>query len=74
LGVRLAVLRSLLEYLAEKLGGRVYRVVLFSSVTKGTADVDSDVDVLVVVDRVSKPASVFALYTKSSLQYRRNTP
>jgi len=42
------------EHLAEKLGGRLYKVVLFGSVAKGTADVDSDVDVLVVVDRVSE--------------------
>jgi len=42
------------EQLAEKLGGKLYRVVLFGSVAKGTADVDSDVDVLVVVDRVSE--------------------
>jgi len=39
--------------LTSRLSGRLYRVVLFGSVAKGTADVDSDVDVLVVVDRVS---------------------
>jgi len=42
------------EQLAGRLSGRLYRVVLFGSVAKGTADVDSDVDVLVVVDRVSE--------------------
>jgi len=42
------------DRLAERLGGRLYRVVLFGSVAKGTADADSDVDVLVVVDGVSE--------------------
>jgi len=40
--------------LINRLSGRLYRVVLFGSVAKGTADADSDVDVLVVVDRVSE--------------------
>jgi len=40
--------------LAERLRGRLYKVVLFGSVAKGTADADSDVDVLVVVDGVSE--------------------
>jgi len=42
------------DRLAERLRGRLYKVVLFGSVAKGTADVDSDVDVLIVVDRVSR--------------------
>jgi predicted nucleotidyltransferase len=41
------------ELLAQKLGGRLVKVVLFGSVAKGFADVSSDVDVLVVVDRIS---------------------
>lgn len=42
------------EQLIERLGGRLYKAVLFGSVAKGTADADSDIDVLVVVDRVSE--------------------
>jgi len=41
------------ELLVQKLGGRLVKVVLFGSVAKGFADASSDVDVLVVVDRVS---------------------
>jgi predicted nucleotidyltransferase len=41
------------ELLAQKLGGRLVKVILFGSVAKGFADVSSDVDVLVVVDRIS---------------------
>jgi predicted nucleotidyltransferase len=41
------------ELLAQKLGSRLVKVVLFGSVAKGFADASSDVDVLVVVDRVS---------------------
>jgi len=41
------------ELLAQKLGGRLVKVILFGSVAKGFADASSDVDVLVVVDRVS---------------------
>jgi predicted nucleotidyltransferase/HEPN domain-containing protein len=41
------------ELLAQKLDGRLVKVVLFGSVAKGFADVSSDVDVLVVVDRIS---------------------
>jgi len=42
------------DRLAERLRGRLYKVVLFGSVAKGTADAESDVDVLVVVDGVSE--------------------
>jgi len=48
------------EHLVSRLGGRLYRVVLFGSVAKGTADADSDVDVLVVVDRVSEDVEKIA--------------
>jgi len=36
----------------ERLGGRVCGVVLFSSVARGLAGADSDIDVLIVVDGV----------------------
>jgi predicted nucleotidyltransferase len=39
--------------LAERLRERLFKAVLFGSATKGLCDVDSDVDLLVVVDRVS---------------------
>jgi len=39
--------------LAERLREKLFKVVLFGSVAKGLCDVDSDVDLLVVVDRVS---------------------
>jgi predicted nucleotidyltransferase len=39
--------------LAERLRERLFKVVLFGSVAKGLCDVDSDVDLLVVVERVS---------------------
>ena len=39
--------------MAERLRERLFKVVLFCSVAKGLCDVDSDLDLLVVVDRVS---------------------
>ena len=39
--------------MAERLRERLFKVVLFCSVAKGLYDVDSDLDLLVVVDRVS---------------------
>jgi uncharacterized protein (UPF0332 family)/predicted nucleotidyltransferase len=42
------------ELLASRLRGRLIKVVLFGSVAKGLCDADSDVDVLVVVDRVDE--------------------
>jgi len=42
------------EQILKELGGRVCKVVLFGSVAKGTADADSDIDVLVVVDSVAE--------------------
>jgi len=45
--------REFAEILAQRLRGRLHKVVLFGSVAKGSAGVDSDVDLLVVVDRVT---------------------
>jgi len=45
--------REFAKVLAERLRERLFKVVLFGSVAKGLCDVDSDVDLLVVVDRVS---------------------
>ena len=39
--------------MAERLRERLFKAVLFGSAAKGLCDVDSDVDLLVVVDRVS---------------------
>jgi len=46
--------KEFVEQILRRLGGRVYKVVLFGSVAKGTADADSDVDVLVVVDNATE--------------------
>jgi uncharacterized protein (UPF0332 family)/predicted nucleotidyltransferase len=46
--------REFAELLASRLRGRLIKVVLFGSVAKGLCDADSDVDVLVVVDRVDE--------------------
>jgi predicted nucleotidyltransferase len=45
--------REFADALAQRLRGRLFKVVLFGSVAKGLGDMDSDVDVLVVVDRVT---------------------
>jgi len=45
--------REFAKVSAERLRERLFKVVLFGSVAKGLCDVDSDVDILVVVDRVS---------------------
>jgi uncharacterized protein (UPF0332 family)/predicted nucleotidyltransferase len=42
------------ELLASRLRGRLIKVVLFGSVARGLCDADSDVDVLVVVDRMDE--------------------
>jgi predicted nucleotidyltransferase len=63
--------------LAERLRKRLFKVVLFGGVTKGLCDVDSNVDLLVVVDRVSDDAknivaeSVFEISIKfhESIEY-----
>jgi predicted nucleotidyltransferase len=46
--------REFAELLASRLRGRLIKVVLFGSVARGLCDADSDVDVLVVVDRVDE--------------------
>jgi predicted nucleotidyltransferase len=46
--------REFTELLACRLKGRLIKVVLFGSVAKGSCRVDSDVDLLIVVDRVSE--------------------
>ena len=45
--------REFAKDLAERLRERLFKAVLFGSAAKGLCDVDSDVDLLVVVDRVS---------------------
>ncbi len=50
---KVACAKEFAKVLAERLRGRLCRVVLFGSVAKGSADEGSDVDVLVVVDRVT---------------------
>jgi predicted nucleotidyltransferase len=50
---KVACAREFAKVLAERLRGRLCGVVLFGSVAKGSADEGSDVDVLVVVDRVT---------------------
>ena len=46
--------REFTELLACRLKGRLIKVVLFGSVAKGPCSVDSDVDLLIVVDRVNE--------------------
>jgi len=45
--------REFAKVLAERIRERLFKVVLFGSVAKGLCNVDSDVDLLVIVDRVS---------------------
>jgi predicted nucleotidyltransferase len=45
--------REFTRILIRRLGERLFRVVLFGSVAKGLGDVDSDVDLLVIVDHVT---------------------
>ena len=45
----LVVARALADWLRERFGDRVLRVVVFGSVARGEADEDSDLDVLVLV-------------------------
>jgi len=42
------------ELLVKRLEGRLFKVILFGSVAKGLCDVNSDVDLLVIVDRVDE--------------------
>jgi predicted nucleotidyltransferase len=51
---KIACAKWFTELLAKRLGGRVFKVVLFGSVAKGSCNVDSDVDLLIVVDRVDE--------------------
>jgi predicted nucleotidyltransferase len=46
--------RGFTELLASRLKGRLIKVVLFGSVAKGSCSVDSDMDLLIVVDRVNE--------------------
>jgi len=46
--------RGFAELLASRLKGRLIKVVLFGSVAKGLCSVDSDVDLLIIVDRVDE--------------------
>jgi len=50
---KIACAREFAGILAERLRGRLFKVVLFGSVAKGSAEAGSDVDLLVVVDRVT---------------------
>jgi predicted nucleotidyltransferase len=51
---KIACAKWFTELLAKRLEGRVFKVVLFGSVAKGSCNVDSDVDLLIVVDRVDE--------------------
>jgi predicted nucleotidyltransferase len=51
---KIACAKWFTELLAKRLEGRVFKVVLFGSVAKGSCSVDSDVDLLIVVDRVDE--------------------
>jgi len=46
--------REFTELLAGRLRGRLIKVVLFGSVAKGSCSADSDVDLLIIVDRVDE--------------------
>jgi len=46
--------RVFAELLANRLKGRLIKVVLFGSVAKGSCSADSDVDLLIIVDRVDE--------------------
>jgi uncharacterized protein (UPF0332 family)/predicted nucleotidyltransferase len=46
--------RGFAELLANRLKGRLIKVVLFGSVAKGSCSADSDVDLLIIVDRVDE--------------------
>ncbi|MHA1631900.1 MAG: nucleotidyltransferase domain-containing protein [Candidatus Freyarchaeota archaeon] len=52
--VKLECARRFSRLLVEKLGDRVHKVVLFGSVAKGRACEHSDIDILVVVDRLDE--------------------
>lgn len=47
-------LRIFVKYVHESLGDRVRRIVLYGSKARGTSQADSDIDVLVVVDRETR--------------------
>jgi len=49
---KIACARGFAELLASRLRGRLIKVVLLGSVAKGSCSADSDVDLLIVVDRV----------------------
>lgn len=49
---KLECAKEFVEILVSKLGSRVCRVVLFGSVARGDADAYSDVDMLIVLDKV----------------------
>jgi len=45
--------REFTDILIQRLGGKLFKVVLFGSVAKGLCDKDSDVDLLVIVDNIT---------------------
>ena len=51
---KIACAKWFTELLAKRLEGRVFKIILFGSVAKDSCNVDSDVDLLIVVDRVDE--------------------
>jgi predicted nucleotidyltransferase len=45
--------KEFVEILAQRLKERLFKVVLFGSVAKGSGNADSDIDLLVVVDQIT---------------------
>jgi len=66
--------REFADVLARRLKGRLFKVVLFGSVAKGLSDVDSDVDLLVVVDRVTDDVRRVVAETAFEVSTRSREP
>ncbi len=47
-------LESFVEVLKEKYGDKIYKIILFGSTARGEAKEESDIDVLIVADKLSQ--------------------